>query len=318
MARTRPNSRRLFLATTLVAVGTLVIAGCSSSSPSKSNNTTGQSSSQTGTSGAPSGGSLHNLLPASVQKSGKIVIGSAINYPPFENYGPDGKTLVGFEVELANALQQELGVKFQWQNAAFDTLFASLKAGRYDIVYGATNDTAQREQTFDMVDYVQASQGFDVQKGNPSHIATVDDVCGKSVSAVTGGVQAQWLETQSATCTKNGKGKITVLTFADASGEQLALREGKADAMLENYPTAVVFAKQSNGAFETVPNLQVAKTYYAMVVPKSDKQLSTALQKAWAAIIANGSYGKVLSKWGLSDIGLTQSYINGATTHPAS
>lgn len=318
MTRTRSDKRRLFLAAALVTAGALAIAGCSSSTSPKSGSSNSTASQTSPSGSAQAGGSLHSELPANIQKSGQIVIGSAINYPPFENYASDGKTLVGFEVELANALEQQLGVKFKWENASFDTLFASLKAGRYDIVYGATNDTAQREQTFDMVDYVQASQGFDVQKGNPSHIATVDDLCGKSVSAVTGGIQAQWLETQSATCTKNGKGKINVLTFADASGEQLALREGKADAMLENYPTAVVFAQQSNGAFETVPNLQVAKTYFAMVVPKSSTQLSAALQKAWDAIIANGSYAKVLAKWGLSPIALTQSYLNGATTHPAS
>lgn len=315
----------------VVVAGAMAITGCSSSGGSTGPGTSAApsvaaaastpagggatSAAATGSAGA----SLFNSLPAKIQKAGKIVIGSAINYPPFENYAPDGKTLVGFEVELADALQQVLGVKFQWENASFDSLFASLKAGRYDIVYGATNDTAEREQSFDMVDYVQASQGFDVAKGNPDHISTVLDLCGKSVSAVTGGVQPQWLRTVGDdTCTKAGKSKINVLTFADASGEQLALREGKAQAILENYPTAATFAKDSKGAMELVPNLQVLKTYFAMVVPKSDTQLRDALQKGWDAIIKNGAYGKVLAKWGLTGIALTQSYVNGATSHPLS
>jgi len=298
--------REGFVLSAVVAVlGLLLLTGHSSSGYGQA--TTGQTS-----------GSLFHSLPANIQKSGKIVVGSAINYPPFENYGPDGKTLVGFEVELANALEQVLGVKFQWENAAFDTLFAALKAGRYDIVYGATNDTPEREKAFDMLDYVQASQGFVVGKGNPHNIRTVDDLCGKSVSAVTGGVQAQWLRgVASSNCTKNGKDPITVLTFADAAGEQLALREGKAAAMMENFPTAVVFARDSNGALELVPNLQVMKTYFAMVIPKSDPRLRDALQKGWDAIIQNGAYGKVLAKWGLSDLALPQSYVDGATTHPA-
>ena len=66
-----------------------------------------------------------------------------------------------------------------------------------------------------------------------------------------------------------------------------------------------------------MPNLQVAKTYFAMVVPKSSTQLSSALMKAWDAVIANGTYGKVLAKWNLTPIALTKSYLNGATTHPA-
>jgi polar amino acid transport system substrate-binding protein len=313
------RSARWFLSlAALATAGALTVSGCGSSS-SGSTGSGGSTPASTGSSSGTSSSSapLHSLLPAKIQQAGQIVVGSAINYPPFENYSSGGQ-LVGFEVELANALQGVLGVKFEWKNAPFDSLFSSLTSGRYDIVYGATNDTPQREQSFKMVDYLQASQGFDVAKGNPTHIATVDDLCGKSVSAVTGGIQAQWLASQSAKCTQAGKPKINTLTFSDASGEELALREGKAQAMLENYPTAVIFAKQSNGAFQILPNLQVAKTYFAMVVPKNDPQLITALQKAWDAIIKNGSYGQILSKWGLSGIALKQSYVDGATTHPAS
>lgn len=309
------------LLTVVAAAGFLLFTGCCSSSYAQTGSTTkaaqGSRYAAAGTTTGPTSGSLFHLLPADIQKTGKIVIGSAINYPPFENYAPDGKTLVGFEVELANALEQVLGIKFQWENASFDTLFASLKAGRYDIVYGATNDTPQREQTFNMLDYVQASQGFVVTKGNPDHIRAVADLCGKSVAAVTGGVQAQWLRSVGNNiCKKAGKPEITVLTFAGASGEQLAVREGKAAALMENFPTAVVFARDSNGALELVPDLQVMKTYFAMVIPKSNPQLLDALQKGWDAIIHNGAYGKVLAKWGLSDLALPQSYVDGATTHP--
>lgn len=308
----------------LAAAGLVAAAGCGGSSTSSSGASSSVTSSASTTSAAATsaaaGGSsaaLFSQLPAKVQQAKKIVVGSSIDYPPFEYYAADGKTLQGFEVELANALEPKLGVKFDWNNAAFDTLFSALKAGRYDMVYGATNDTPEREQSFTFVDYLQASQGFDVAKGNPSHIATVNDLCGKSIAAVRGGIQAQWLTTQSSTCTKSGKGAINVLTFDGNSGEQLAVREGKAAALLENYPTAVDFAKQSSGALQLVPNLQVAKTYFGMVIPKSSTQLSTALQKAWQAIIDDGTYGKVLAKSGLSAIALPKALINGATTQPA-
>lgn len=302
------------LAALVLAAG-LLLAGCSSSGAGKSSDSTpsGPTSQKAGSSSSP----LFSSLPAAVQKAGVIKVGSAINYPPFENYAPDGKTLVGFEVDLANALQDQLGVKFQWNNASFDSLFASLKSGRYDIVYGATNDTAEREQSFNFVNYLQASQGFVVQKGNPQHITALTDLCGKSVAAVTGGVQPQWLRGAGTDlCKKAGKSAIDALTFADAAGEQLAVRSGKAAALLENYPTAVTFAKESKGVLELVPNMQVLKTYFGMVVPKGSSQLETALQKGWQAIMDNGDYLKVLTKWGLSDLALKTAYINGATTHP--
>ena len=291
-----------------------------SSSPSAAGSSSSSASASGSSSASASGNSatLFASLPADIQKTGVIRIGSAINYPPFENYAPDGKTLVGFEVDLANALEKELGVKFQWNNASFDSLFASLKSGRYDIVYGATNDTAEREQSFNFVNYLQASQGFVVLKGNPEHIATTLDLCGKTVAAVTGGVQPEWLSGAGTdACKKAGKAAINPLTFADASGELLAVRTGKAVALLENYPTAVTFAQESKGVLELVPNMQVLKTYFGMVVPKNNSsQLQDALQKGWQAIMDSGEYAKVLAKWNLSGVALTKAYINGATTHP--
>ncbi|HKS91701.1 MAG TPA: transporter substrate-binding domain-containing protein, partial [Tepidiformaceae bacterium] len=138
-----------------------------------------------------------------------------------------------------------------------------------------------------------------------------------SVAAVTGGVQPQWLRsTGEAICKKAGKPPINVLTFTDAAGEQLALREGKAQALMENYPTAVVFAQDSKGALELVPNLQVLKTYFAMVIPQSDKELAHALQQAWDTIMKNGTYDKIMTKWGMQGIEIHEAYIDGATSHP--
>ncbi len=253
---------------------------------------------------------LFKDLPANLQKAGTIQIGSSVDYPPFEFYGEDGKTLKGFEPELGGLLEKQLGVTFTWNNAAFDTLFSSLRSGRYDIIFGATNDTAEREQTFDFVYYLQSSQAIVVAKGNPQGIQTEDDLCGKTIAAVRGGIQPQWLEKKSGECTTSGKEKINVLTFSGNADEQLAVKQGRAAGLLENYPTAAVFAKESGGELELVKGLQVQKQYFGMVLPKESKELQTALQKAWQAIIDDGSYGKVLEQYGLSEIGIKQAGIN--------
>lgn len=253
---------------------------------------------------------LYDDLPENIRKAGTIKLGSAIDYPPFESYEEDGKTLKGFEVDLSRALEKELGVPFTWNNAGFDSLLPSLTSGRYDIVYGAVNDTAERRKSFDFVDYLRSSQAFVSQPGNPKGIKTPDDLCGKAIAAVRGGVQAEYLEKRSGECTKAGKPKVDVLTFDGNSGEQLAVRQGRAAAMLENYPTAVTFAKESEGALELVPNLQVEKAYFGMVLPKDNTELRDALAKAWQEIIDNGEYGKVLAKWQLGDIALKKALVN--------
>jgi polar amino acid transport system substrate-binding protein len=258
---------------------------------------------------------LYQQLPASVRKAGTINIGSSVDYPPFEYYEEDGKTLKGFEVELADLLEGELGVPFTWNNAGFDTLLPALSSDRYDLIYGAVNDTAEREQDYDFVYYLQSSQGFVTQAGNPEGITTVEDLCGQPIAAVRGGIQAEFLETQSATCEKDGNDKIDVLTFDGNAQEQLAVRQGKAVALLENYPTAAVFASESDGVLELVDGLQVEQQFFGMVLPKDSTDLRDALVKAWQAVIDDGSYDKVLKKWNLDDIAISEAGVNAVETN---
>jgi polar amino acid transport system substrate-binding protein len=291
-------SRRLSALVVAPALGILVLTGCGSSG-------TAEGSDESDTS-AP----LFEELPEEIQDAGTINIGSSIDYPPFESYAEDGKTLQGFEVELADELEKHLGVTFTWNNASFDTLLPALTSDRYDIVYGAVNDTEEREQDFDFVYYLQSSQGFVVAKGNPEGIQTIEDLCGKSIAAVRGGIQAQYLEEKAKECADAGEEKLTVLTFAGNAEEQLAVKQGKAAAMLENYPTAAVFAEESNGELELVDGLQVEQQFFGMVLPKDSTELRDALVKAWQAIIDDGSYADVLEKWNLSGIAISEAGVN--------
>ena len=293
MALSRTTSRTVPLVL-LSTAGLLALAAC------------GGPSDAAGSSDAP----LFKELPKQIQDAGTIQVGSSVDYPPFEYYKKDGKTLDGFEPELAKLLEKELGVTFTWNDASFDTLFSALKAKRYDVVYGATNDTAEREKTFDFVYYLQSSQGFVVAKGNPAGVKTVADLCGKKIAAVRGGIQAQYLDTQAKKCQSQGKGKLTVLTFAGNAEEQLAVKQGKADALLENFPTAATFAKESGGKLELVPDLQVEKQFFGMVIDKGNKQLRDTMVKAWQNIIDDGSYDKVLKKWHLREIGIKKAGVN--------
>lgn len=283
----------------------LLLSGCSAATP-------GDVNAAVKNEAADSTAPLYKSLPESVQKAGTIQIGSAIDYPPFEYYEAAGP-LAGFEVELSKELEKQLGVSFTWNNASFDTLLPALTTKRYDVIFGAVNDTAEREKTFDMVSYLQSSQGFVVQKGNPTGLATVEDLCGKPIAAVRGGVQPQYLEAQSKVCTDAGKQPIDVLTFDGNAAEQLAVKQGKAVAMLENYPTAAYFAQQSEGKLEVVSGLQVEKRFFSMVFSKKESALRDALGKAWQAIIDDGSYQAVLKKWDLGSIGITESTVNPVT-----
>lgn len=299
-SRTPIRRRVTLLAVPLLA--TLSLSACAiSSDSSASENQSGDA--------ANSEAPLYDKLPAEIQDAGTIEIGSAIDYPPFEYYEDGGKKLAGFEVELAEELEKQLGVSFTWNNAAFDSLLPALSAGRYDVMYGATNDTAEREADYDFVYYLQSSQGFVTAQGNAGTITTEDDLCGMTLAAVRGGVQALYLEEQSGVCEDGGNEPIEILTFGGNSEEQVAVKQGKADAMLENYPTAATFAEDSGGTLE-LAQLQVEKRYYGMVFTKDNTELRDVMVEAWQGIIDDGSYDKILKDWGLSGIGIDEAGVN--------
>ncbi|GAA5227191.1 ABC transporter substrate-binding protein [Paeniglutamicibacter antarcticus] len=301
--RTIPKSSRRTALFALPLVAGLLLAGCSASdAPAEPAKAAAVDDS------AP----LYSQLPEAIKKAGTIQIGSAIDYPPFEFYEENGD-LAGFEVDLSKELEKQLGVPFTWNNASFDTLLPALTTKRYDVIFGATNDTKDREESFDMVSYLQSSQGLVSKAGVDTGIATEDDMCGKAIAAVRGGIQPQYLEERSKECVSDGLKPIEVLTFDGNSQEQLAVKQGRAVAMLENYPTAAYFAKNSEGSLEVVPDFQVEKRFFSMVVSKEQTQLRDALREGWQAIIDDGSYDKILQEWELDAIGIKTSVVNPVT-----
>lgn len=284
----------------LPLVAGLLLAGCAQTEPPAA---------PAAAAGSNSSAPLFSQLPDSIQKAGTIQVGSAIDYPPFEFYEENGD-LAGFEVELSKELEKHLGVPFTWNNAGFDTLLPALTTKRYDVIFGAVNDTEEREASFDMVSYLQSSQGFVAKAGTDTGITKVEDLCGKAIAAVRGGVQPQYLEERSKICVKEGMSAIDVLTFDGNAQEQLAVKQGRAAAMLENYPTAAFFATNSEGTLEVIDGLQVEKRFFSMVLSKDQTQLRDALQKAWQAIIDDGSYDAILEKWELGAIGIKESVVN--------
>ena len=104
----------------------LALAGCAGSSGTSASSPTSAPT----TSGAPSGGSdPASLVPPEIKSAGVIRAATDATYPPNEFVGTDGKTLIGFDIELANAVASKLGVKIQFANAKFDSIITGITAG---------------------------------------------------------------------------------------------------------------------------------------------------------------------------------------------
>jgi polar amino acid transport system substrate-binding protein len=140
----------------------------------------------------------------------------------------------------------------------------------------------------------------------------VEDLCGKSVSVEKGTTEQEESEAQSKKCSKAGKPAVKVLSFPDQNGANLALSSGRAEVGMADSPIADYQVKQSNGQFKLVGKEYEAAPY-GLAIPKQ-LGLTKPIQAALKAVIADGTYAKVLAKWGLQSGALTSATIDGATS----
>jgi polar amino acid transport system substrate-binding protein len=288
----------------------LALAGCGSSSSSSSS-----TSSTSSTSGSTTGGadaSIAAQVPAAIKQKGTLTVASDATYAPLEFVAPDGHTVIGMDPDLVGAIGAKMGLKVKFVNATFDTIIPGLAAGKYDLGASSFTDTKEREKTVDFVDYYTAGISFYAKSSANPGVETVEDLCGKSVSVEKGTTEQEESEAQSKKCSKAGKPAVKVLSFPDQNGANLALSSGRAEVGMADSPIADYQVKQSNGQFKLVGKEYEAAPY-GLAIPKQ-LGLTKPIQAALKAVIADGTYAKVLAKWGLQSGALTSATIDGATS----
>ena len=301
-----------FVSTVVAAVVVTACAGCGSNSGSGGAAGGGTISGSGGAvnTAAP----LHAALPADVAKKGKLVFGAFLQQPPDVFLDADGVTPIGFEAELSQAVADKLGVPREYQNMQFDALITSLQANRIDLTMSAMNDKKEREDKIDFVDYFRGGIALMVAKGNPKGVNSPADICGHSVGVVTNTTQSDFAAKSDATCKSAGKAAVSaVVTNSDAQN-QLSLKTGRIDIIINDLPTAAYLAKTSGEGkdFEVVPGDPIDPGPYGIGVNKSNTQLRDAVQKAVQATIDDGSYTKILTKWGVQSGAVTKATVNAA------
>jgi polar amino acid transport system substrate-binding protein len=244
--------------------------------------------------------------------AGKLVICSDIPYPPQEFFDNNGNP-VGSDIEIGEAIAGKLGLTAQIENSVFDTIIAAVTTGKCDIIISAQNITPARVKQVDMIPYFTAGQSFVVAKGNPKNINTTDDLCGKSIAAESSTTEIDYLNGTgayagkglSAACVAKGLPKITVSEFQKDSDALAALSSGNVDAYFADSPVAGYYTVQHPDQFQLsgVPPLDTALE--GISVPKDKTALRDAVTAALKAMMADGTYLQILSKYALQTGALT-------------
>ena len=209
--------RRTFISlmSVMTAAGVLTLSGCSNSSGSTA-------ASGTAASVAPAAGDqLSNI-----QSSGKLIVALEGAWQPW-SFHDESDTLVGYDVEVSRAIAEKLGVEPEYVESDWDSLFAGLDAGRYDIVCNGVEVTDERAKTYDFTEpygYIHAALA--VRKDN-DEITSFEDLKGKTTAnslastymelAESYGATVQGIDTLEETIQLLTAGRIDATLNADVS-----------------------------------------------------------------------------------------------------
>ena len=292
----------------IVLVFGLVAAACSSNN--------GSTTSEAKKSAAPSISSkavpaVVALVPANIKSKGTLTVAADATYAPNEFIASDGHTVVGMDADLAKALGQVMGLKVNMVNATFDTIIPGLASGKYDLGMSSFTDTKAREKTVDFVTYFIAGTSFYIKSGGPN-IGSLADLCGHTVAVEKGTTQQADATAQSGKCKSAGKPAVNIQVFNDQNQVNLALSSGRAQVAMADTPVAEYQVKKSGGTFKIVGSpISYGAAPYGIAIPKNSG-MSKAVLGGVMALMANGTYKQILTKWGVQSGAISNPVINGA------
>lgn len=253
------------------------------------------------------------LVPAAIRKRGTLKLGqSADASPPLGFYATDDKTRIGSEIDLATLVADTLGLKLDNDEVSWENLFVGLDSGKFDAVFSNVTVTEERKEKYDFATYRLDNISFEAKKGTDWKIEGPEDVAGKTIAVSSGTNQEKILVDWSKQNEKAGRKPVSIKYFQKDTDYYLALQSGRIDAYLGPSPSAA-YHVASAGQSQIIGTLSGAGDDLQGKIAATTKK-GSGLVDAYAAavnhVIEDGSYGRVLKRWGLSSEAVPKSEIN--------
>lgn len=252
-------------------------------------------------------------VPEKIRKRGTLeIVDSSNSAAPLGFHATDNKTVIGVEPDLAHLVAGVLGLKPHLNTVSWENIFVGLDSAKYDVGFSNITVTEERKEKYDFATYREDNLGFATKKGSGLKVTGPADLAGRNVAVSSGTNQEKLLVEWSKENQKAGREPIHIKYYQDESDTYLALRSGRIDVYVGPNPTAAYHAATTgqtevvgtySGAGATLQGLIAATT-------KKDSGLAKPLADALNHVIGNGTYAKVLKRWGLSDEAVTKSEIN--------
>ena len=227
-----------------------------------------------------------------VQESGVLTVGTEGTYRPFSYHDEGSGDLTGFDVEVAQAVAEELGVEVEFQETQWDAIFAGLEAGRFDTIANQVSITPEREASYEFATPYTVSTGVIVVKADDDSISSFEDLAGKTA--------AQSL-------TSNWK------TLAEESGATIEAVEGwaqsvalveqdRVDATINDKLTFLDYAKTNDASGLKIAAETEEQSLSAFAFTKGSATLADAVSEALDTLAEDGTLAEISEKYFGADV----------------
>ena len=218
-------------------------------------------------------------------KNNVVYVGTNAEFAPFEYL--DKNKIVGFDIDLLDAISKETGLEFKIQDMAFDGLLPALQTKKVDMVIAGMTATPERQKAVAFSKpYFKAKQVVITTPEKAKSLKSFKDLSGKKVGVMLGFTGD--------TVVSEIKG-VKVERFNAAYAAILALSQNKIDAVVLDSEPAKKYT--ANNKQFVIANIPAEEEDYAIAFRKNDKELINKVNAALDKIKANGEYDKILKKY---------------------
>lgn len=260
------------------------------------------------------GSDAARLVPPEVRARGVLRVGSQQTFPPVEFREPGKSDVVGVSADLLAEVSKRLNLKLEYIQGEYASLISGVEADRFDIASGGISDTEEREQKLDFVNYMYSGGAMMMLAENPASASakSIDDFCGKTTATLLGSrVIMSAVEAASERCTKAGKGAIKTEQLPSAPDARMQLDLKRVDAYMGDYPALVYMGSQFPGRYRIVGGAYILTPYItSWGFAKNRTALRDAVHAAMNQMKADGTYQKLMDKWGVGGGALPEISLN--------
>lgn len=235
-------------------------------------------------------------LPSRITDAGQIVIATGENTVP-THFLENGE-LIGFNIDIADALEDELGIAVELVVVPFDSLLGGIAAGRYDAGLYNVSDRPDRREVVDFVDYANSGSVVVTRKGESNGIGTsIVSMCGHVIGVNGGGNEFSVLQDHADVCAEDGQEPFKLETFQNDGATRQALLSGRIEALVDGMTATPYMVSEHEDELELIGKLEGDSAPLGMPIAKDQPGLAHALKDAWEGLLDSGRYEEIATTW---------------------